>query len=34
MNFFQRLKEGLSKTRGNFTARVDELVEQYLFPFQ
>ncbi len=27
MNFFQRLKEGLSKTRGNFTARVDELVE-------
>ena len=27
MNFFQRLKEGLSKTRGNFTAKVDELVE-------
>ncbi|NCB35258.1 MAG: signal recognition particle-docking protein FtsY, partial [Clostridia bacterium] len=27
MNFFQRLKEGLSKTRGNFTARVDELVD-------
>lgn len=27
MSFFQRLKEGLSKTRGNFTAKVDELVE-------
>ena len=27
MSFFQRLKDGLSKTRGNFTARVDELVE-------
>lgn len=26
MGFFQRLKEGLSKTRGNFTAKVDELV--------
>ncbi len=27
MGFFQRLKEGLSKTRGNFTAKVDDLVE-------
>lgn len=27
MGFFQRLKDGLSKTRGNFTARVDDLVE-------
>ncbi|MBR0320085.1 MAG: signal recognition particle-docking protein FtsY [Clostridia bacterium] len=27
MGFFQRLKEGLTKTRGGLTARVDELVE-------
>ena len=27
MGFFQRLKQGLSKTRGGFTDRVDELVE-------
>ena len=27
MSFFQRLKSGLSKTRGNFTTKVDELVE-------
>lgn len=27
MGFFQRLKEGLSKTRGNFTSKVDSLVE-------
>ena len=27
MSFFQRLKAGLSKTRGNFTTKVDELVE-------
>lgn len=27
MGFFQRLKEGLSKTRGNFTSKVDLLVE-------
>ena len=27
MGFFQRLKEGLSKTRGNFTNKVDALVE-------
>ena len=27
MSFFQKLKEGLSKTRGNFTAKVDDLVE-------
>ena len=26
MGFFQRLKEGLSKTRGNFTTKVDDLV--------
>lgn len=25
--FFQRLKEGLSKTRGNFTSKVDQLVD-------
>lgn len=28
MGFFQRLKEGLSKTRDNFTTKVDDLVEQ------
>ncbi|MHC1786187.1 MAG: signal recognition particle-docking protein FtsY [Christensenellales bacterium] len=28
MGFFQKLKDGLSKTRGNFTAKVDQLVEQ------
>ena len=27
MGFFARLKQGLSKTRGNLTERVDELVE-------
>ena len=27
MGFFQRLKQGLSKTRGGLTSRVDELVE-------
>ncbi len=27
MSFFQRLKVGLSKTRGNFTTKIDELVE-------
>ena len=27
MGFFQRLKEGLSKTRGNFTDKVDTLVK-------
>lgn len=27
MGFFQRLREGLSKTRGNFTSKVDSLVE-------
>ena len=27
MSFFKRLKEGLSKTRGNFTTKIDELVE-------
>ncbi len=27
MGFFQRLKEGLSKTRGNFTSKVDDLVQ-------
>ncbi len=31
MGFFQRLKDGLSKTRGNFTARVDDLVENTQF---
>ncbi len=28
MSFFQRLVQGLSKTRGNFTSKVDQLVEQ------
>ena len=27
MGFFDRLKKGLSKSRGNLTERVDELVE-------
>ena len=27
MSFFQKLKAGLSKTRGNFTTKLDELVE-------
>ena len=27
MGFFQKLKQGLSKTRGGLTDRVDELVE-------